>query len=131
MSNLQYIRDNSGKPLYVILPMAEYEKLVDVDEYGFRIEEEDDEEWESLPYEQSDNDSALIPHEVVMIMIKHNVNHLGAWRIYRNLSQQEVADKVGISQGAISQMERSDSKPQKKTLERFSKIYDCDVKQMY
>ncbi|WP_337692650.1 helix-turn-helix domain-containing protein [Glaesserella parasuis] len=51
--------------------------------------------------------------------------------MYRNLSQQEVADKVGISQGAISQMERSDSKPQKKTLERFSKIYDCDVKQMY
>ncbi len=130
MSNLQYIRDNSGKPLYVILPMAEYEKLVEVDEYGFRIEE-DDEEWESLPYEQSDNDDTLIPFDVVKIKHENNVNLLGAWRIYRNLSQQEVADKVGISQGAISQMERSDSKPQKKTLERFSKIYDCDVKQMY
>lgn len=28
MNNLQYIRDNSGKPLYVILPIAEFEKLV-------------------------------------------------------------------------------------------------------
>ncbi|MDG6268747.1 helix-turn-helix transcriptional regulator, partial [Glaesserella parasuis] len=89
------------------------------------------EEWESLPYEQSDNDDTLTPFDVVKIKHENNVNLLGAWRIYRNLSQQEVADKVGISQGAISQMERSDSKPQKKTLERFSKIYDCDVKQMY
>ncbi|MDG6362517.1 helix-turn-helix domain-containing protein, partial [Glaesserella parasuis] len=88
-------------------------------------------EWESLPYEQSDNDDVLIPHEVVTAMIKHNLNHLGAWRIYRNLSQQEVAELTGLSQSAISQMERSDSRPQKKTLERFSKIYDCDVKQMY
>ncbi|MWQ00548.1 helix-turn-helix transcriptional regulator, partial [Glaesserella parasuis] len=102
MSNLQYIRDNSGKPLFVILPMAEYEKLVEVDEYGFRIEE-DDEEWESLPYEQSDNDDTLTPFDVVKIKHENNVNLLGAWRIYRNLSQQEVADKVGISQGAISQ----------------------------
>ncbi|MGX3021520.1 hypothetical protein [Ursidibacter sp. B-7004-1] len=43
---------------------------------------------ESLPYEQEDNDDTLIPHDVVMAMIKHNVNHLGAWRIYRNLSRQ-------------------------------------------
>ncbi|WGE09989.1 hypothetical protein [Glaesserella parasuis] len=57
---------------------------------------------------------ALIPHEVVMIMIKHNVNHLGA---VADLSQPITArssGQSGISQGAISQMERSDSKPQKK-----------------
>ncbi|MBN6710704.1 helix-turn-helix transcriptional regulator [Haemophilus haemoglobinophilus] len=127
----QYIRDDSGKPLYVILPIEEYEKLVEVDEYGFRIEEDDSEEWQDVPYEKDDNDDAVIPHEVVMITINHNINLLGAWRIYRGLSQQDVAAKVGITQGAISQMEQPDNKPQKKTLEKFAAIYECEVEQMY
>lgn len=133
MENLQYIRDTNGKPLFVILPMAEYEKLVEVDEYGFRIEDEtaDDEEWESIPYEKADNDDAIIPFDVVKIKHEHNINLLGAWRIYRGLSQQEVAAKLGISQGAISQMEHKENKPQKKTLERFAKVYECEVEQMY
>lgn len=126
--NLQYINDLNNNPLFVVLPVSEYQRLK---KYEAQQTDNDAEEWESLPYEQSDNDDVLIPHNVVMAMIKHNVNHLGAWRIYRNLSQQEVAELTGLSQSAISQMERSDSRPQKKTLERFSKIYDCDVKQMY
>lgn len=131
MSNLQYIRDDNGKPLYVILPMSEYEKLVEVDEYGFKIENEDESEWVDLPYEHADNDNTTIPHEVVMAMVNNDINLLGAWRIYRGLSQQEVANKLGISQAAVSQMEHKDNKPQKKTLERFAKIYECDVEQMY
>lgn len=125
--NLQFINDQNNSPLFVVLPITEYNRLKECEAQLT----DNEEEWESLPYEQSDNDDVLIPHEVVTAMIKHNVNHLGAWRIYRNLSQQEVAELTGLSQSAISQMERSDSRPQKKTLERFSKIYDCDVKQMY
>lgn len=131
MNNLQYIRDEQGKPLYVILPIAEFEKLANVDEYGFQIEDEDNDEWEEIPYEKADNDNAVIPFEVVNIKIEQQVNLLGAWRIYRNLSQQEVAERLGISQAAISQMEQADNKPQKKTLERFSVVYDCQVEQMY
>ncbi|MDG6474667.1 helix-turn-helix transcriptional regulator [Glaesserella parasuis] len=125
--NLQFINDQNNNPLFVVLPITEYNRLKKCEAQLT----DNEEEWESLPYEQSDNDDVLIPHEVVTAMIKHNLNHLGAWRIYRNLSQQEVAELTGLSQSAISQMERSDSRPQKKTLERFSKIYDCDVKQMY
>lgn len=131
MNNLQYIRDNSGKPLYVILPIAEFEKLVEVDEYGFRIEEDDSEEWQDVPYEKDDNDAVTIPFDVVKIKHENNINLLGAWRIYRGLSQKDVAVKVGITQGAISQMEQPDNKPQKKTLEKFAAIYECEVEQMY
>ena len=125
--NLQYINDLNNNPLFVVLPISEYNKLK---EYEAQLSG-NEEEWQSLPYEQDDNDDVAIPHEVVKTMIKYDVNHLGAWRIYRNLSQQEVAELTGLSQSAISQMERIDSRPQKKTLERFSKIYNCDVKQMY
>lgn len=130
MNNLQYIRDESGKALFVILPMAEYQKLAEVDEYGFNIET-DGEEWQEIAIEASDNDGATIPHEVVKIKLENDVNLLGAWRIYRNLSQQEAADKLGITQAAISQMEHKQNKPQKRTLERLAKVYQCDVEQMY
>lgn len=130
MNNLQYIRDNDGKALFVILPIAEYKKLADVDQYGFSVVE-DEEELIAIGYDSESNDNATIPFEVVRLKHENNVNLLGAWRIYRGLSQQEVADKLGISQGAISQMERPDNKPQKKTLERFATIYQSQVEQMY
>lgn len=129
----QYIRDEQGKPLFVILPIAEYEKLMndELDEYGFPYDDESDEDLIAVEYEADDNDMATIPHEVVSIAVDKKVNLLGAWRIYRRLSQYDVAEKTGLTQGAISQMEHRNNKPQKKTLERFAKIYDCKVEQMY
>lgn len=129
----QYIRDEQGKPLFVILPIAEYEKLVGVDEFGFPYDDETEDDLVSLSDDETDNedDGVLIPFEVVKIKLEQNINLLGAWRIYRNLSQYEVAEKTGLTQSAISQMERKESKPQKKTLERFAKVYGCNVEQMY
>lgn len=54
----------------------------------------------------------------------------GAWRIYRKLSQYDVAKKTGLTQSAISQAERKESKPQRKTLERLTKVYDCKPTQL-
>ena len=125
--NLQFINDANNNPLFVVLPIAEYNRFK---EYESMLAD-NEEEWESLPYEQGDNDDALIPHEVVVAMLKNNVNHLGAWRIYRNLSQKEVAELTGLSQPAISQMERAENKPRKATLERFAEIYNYEVNQMY
>lgn len=76
-----------------------------------------------------DNDNETIPHEVVSLSIDNDVSLLGAWRIYRGLSQKEVANKTGLTQSAISQMENKGSKPQMKTLERLAKIYKCRVSQ--
>lgn len=128
MNNLQYINDANNNPLFVVLPIAEYNRFK---AYESLVMDESEEGWEDVPYEKGDNDDALIPHEVVMIMFDNDVNLLGAWRIYRNLSQQEVAEKTGLSQSAISQMEKADNTPRKKTLERFAEIYDCDIEQMY
>lgn len=127
MNNLQYIKDQNNNPLFVVLPIEEYNRFKEYE----AILSKDDEEWSDLPYEKSDNDDVLVPHEVVMAMIKNNVNHLGGWRIYRGLSQQEVAEQTGLTQSAISQMERADSKPRRSTLSRFAEIYHCDVQQMY
>lgn len=131
MKQYQTIQDTNGKDLFVLVPIADFEQLTGADKYGFQYDDETEDDLIELDYEQADNDSVAIPFDVVKIKHTHNVNLLGAWRIYRNLSQQEVADKLGLSQGAISQMERRDNKPQKKTLARFSQIYDCEIEQMY
>ena len=63
-------------------------------------------------------------------MIDQDVSLLAAWRIYRNLSQQEVAEMTGLTQSAISQAECKDSKPQKKIREKLAKIFDCLPEQL-
>lgn len=50
-----------------------------------------------------------IPHEVVGLVIKNNWNLLKAWRKHLNLSQKQLAEKAGISQPALSQMERGNN----------------------
>lgn len=130
MKQYQTIQDTNGKDLFVLVPVAEFEQLTGGDKYGFKFDDESDEQITEIDYEKGADDSVTIPFDVVKLKHKHGVNLLGAWRIYRNLSQQEVAEKTGLSQSAISQAERKDNKPQRKTLERFSALYDCTIEQM-
>lgn len=125
MSNVQYIKNPQGNAEFVVLPVADYEELLSKAEaYN------DENEWEDIDIIEDENDNATIPNEIVWIMAERNVNSLGAWRIYRNLSQQEVADRTGLTQSAISQAERRESKPQKKTREKLAKIYQCLPEQL-
>ncbi|ETD67737.1 XRE family transcriptional regulator [Pelistega indica] len=91
----------------------------------------DDNGWVSIPVIKGNNDNETIPNEVVNIMVSHDISLLGAWRLYRGLSQSEVANKTGLTQSAISQAEKQSSKPQMKTLERLAKVYNCRPSQLY
>ena len=70
----------------------------------------------------------MLPGEVCDVMHK-NVSLQAAWRILRGMSQQEVAEKLGISQSAVSQLEALDSRPQKRTRE-LAAIYGCTQEQI-
>ncbi|WP_147198495.1 helix-turn-helix domain-containing protein [Pantoea sp. CCBC3-3-1] len=116
----QYIYDETGKPQFVVLPVAEYEKLLS----------ETEGEWEVIPVEADEHDNETVPGAVVNIMVEQDVSLQAAWRIYRNLSQQYIAEKLGTTQSAVSQLERIESKPQKKTRERLAKLYNCRPEQL-
>lgn len=124
MPNIQIIRDNSGNAQYAVVPYDEYLRLLSA------ADEDDDSLYRSLPYTPGASDDVEIPHEVVSIKIDNGVSLLAAWRIYRGLSQVEVADKLGISQAAISQLEAVGSRPQKKTREKLALLYNCQPEQM-
>ena len=48
-----------------------------------------------------------IPSNVVNMVFDNNYSPAQAWREYLNLSQVEVANRIGISQSAYSQYEKS------------------------
>ena len=118
--NLQYINDQPGNPLYVVLPSEEYR----------RLSPDDAQQWEDVPYEADEFDNACLPNEVVDIMVDKDVSVIAAWRIYRGLTQAQAADKAGITQAALSQIEKKGTKPQAKTREQFAVIYQCQADQL-
>lgn len=116
---IQYIKDEEGKDQYVVIPYSDYFRMrLALLEY----DDEDENDWEDIPYESDIYDNVMLPGEVCDVMHKENVSLQAAWRILRGLSQQEVAAKLGISQSAVSQLEALDSRPQKRTRENWRRF---------
>ena len=86
LTNLQFINNEQGQPQFVVIPYAEYLELTG--NKGINLE-------------------TGVPSEVVNMVFDNNYSPVQAWREYLNLSQAEVANRIGISQPAYSQYEKS------------------------
>lgn len=104
LTNVQFI-EQRGKPIFAVIPYEEYLKL--------------------LPPEE-----ATIPHEVVGLVIRKGMNLVKAWRTYLRMTQAEVAKKAGISQAALSQMEKSENELRTATLEKLAIAMGLSVEQL-
>ena len=104
LTNVQFI-EQSGKPVFAVIPYEEYLKL--------------------LPPEE-----VTIPHEVVGLVIKKGMNLVKAWRTYLRMTQAEVAKEAGISQAALSQMEKSENELRTATLEKLATAMGLSVEQL-
>lgn len=121
MRNIQFLTDENGARQSAVIPIDLFNKLVsaaDLDEF-----------YEPVPYVPGPNDDETIPHEVVGFQIKKGVSLQAAWRLYRGLSQEAVAEALGITQAGVANMEKR-AKPQSATLEKLAKLYDCRVTQL-
>lgn len=88
---IQYIKDEEGKDQYVVIPYSDYFRMrLALLEY----DDEDESDWEDIPYESDIYDDVMLPGEVCDVMHKENVSLQAAWRILRGMSQQEVAEKA-------------------------------------
>jgi DNA-binding XRE family transcriptional regulator len=104
LTNIQYIEQN-GNPVFAVIPYDEYLKL--------------------LPSED-----VTIPHEVVSLVIKKGMNLVKAWRTHLGLTQSEIAKKAGITQAALSQMEKTENTLRTATLEKLAKAMNLTVEQL-
>lgn len=92
-TNVQIINGADGRPAFVVLPYADYIA--------------------SRPKED------LIPNEVVGYMVKDGLTAIAAWRRHLDLTQAEMAKRLGISQSAYAQQEAAE-RPRKATREKIA-----------
>lgn len=80
---IQYIKDEEGKDQYVVIPYSDYFRMrLALLEY----DDEDESDWEDIPYESDIYDDVMLPGEVCDVMHKENVSLQAAWRILRGMS---------------------------------------------
>ncbi|WP_159814748.1 helix-turn-helix domain-containing protein [Pseudomonas sp. 18058] len=100
--DIQIINDAEGKPAFVVIPYAQY--------VAQKIQPN------------------LIPHEVVSRMVD-GATPIRAWREHLNLTQEEVAKRMRISQPALAQQE-SVAKPRKATREKIAAAFGITASQL-
>jgi DNA-binding XRE family transcriptional regulator len=83
-----------------------------------------------LELTHSEDEKIYIPHEVVGYQLKEGLSLIAAWRKHLKITQKELAAKTGMTQPAIAQIEKQDSKPQAKTLEKIAVAMELDVEQL-
>lgn len=95
MTKIQFIERN-GKREYAVVPMDIYERLVST--------AEDKEDIALYEAAKAADDGTRIPAEVVNAIVD-GAHPIKAWRKYRQLTIQALADKAGISKAFLSQIE--------------------------
>ncbi|MGK3144071.1 helix-turn-helix domain-containing protein [Pantoea sp. C2G6] len=122
MNAIQFLTDERGNRTGAVIPIELFNKLM--------AESHLEEAFESVPYKAGPDDDDLIPHDVLKISRRQLVPLHVAWRLHREMSQEEVARQLGITQAGVSKLE-SRKKPQKQTLEKLAALYRCKTTQLY
>lgn len=94
---VQYIDTESGR--FVILPEADYKRMVEISadaEAGAAID--------AFRRQFAAGDEELIPWEIAKRLIARE-NPIRVWRQHRGLTVAELAEKAGLSQAFVSQIE--------------------------
>ena len=93
------IIERNGKPEWAVLPYEEYLKLIEQAELL-----EDIRDFDEISAAIQRGEEELIPAEVVNAILDGK-SPIKVWREYRGLTQQQLADMIGISKPYLSQLE--------------------------
>ncbi len=76
------------------------------------------------------DEKVYFPYEVVELHAIEGKSIIRAWREYKKPSQREMAKRIRISQSAYSQMEKTDARLRKSTLEKIARALNVDMAQL-
>lgn len=93
--DFQTINGPDGKPAFVVVPYDEYLRTFTTRSIVGR--------------------TGLVPHEVAGLILRDGLTSARAWREHLGLTQAEVAERAGMSQAALSQIESGEHKVRKAT----------------
>lgn len=121
MANIQFITDSRGQRISAVVPIELFEKLTRDSDIA--------ELYEPVQSETGTSDNVRYPNEVINILSEKGCTMQAAWRVYRGLTQKQVAEALGIKQSTVSEFEKSE-RPRKDNLERLASLYKCSPEQL-
>lgn len=121
MANIQFITDSRGQRISAVVPIELFEKLTRDSDIA--------ELYEPVQNETGTSDNVRYPNEVINILSEKGCTMQAAWRVYRGLTQKQVAEALGIKQSTVSEFEKSE-RPRKDNLERLATLYRCSPEQL-
>jgi len=100
-----------GQPAFVLVPWEDFERIRPLLS------------GEKIP-------AAGIPQAVVEAHVLRAVPVIRAWREHTGMTQEELADRMGVSQAAVAKLERPDAKPRRTTLARVATALGISITQL-
>ncbi|WP_163372584.1 helix-turn-helix domain-containing protein [Endozoicomonas acroporae] len=114
------ILKHEGKPAFVVMPYDEYQAMLEKLE-GL----EDSDAVHEFRAALQRGEEELIPAEVVNRLLTENT--VKVWREYRGMSQKSLAEKTGISEAMISQIESGKKQGSLKTITKIAQALNLTV----
>jgi DNA-binding XRE family transcriptional regulator len=103
-TEFQTIFNTDGTPAFVVVPYPEFRRM-------------------------TGGSTGTIPNEVVNATFDKDISPVRAWREHLMLTQDVVAERMGITQGAFAQMEAA-KRPRKATLEKIARAMGLSLEQL-
>ncbi|MDZ4263898.1 MAG: helix-turn-helix transcriptional regulator [Pseudomonadota bacterium] len=73
-----------------------------------------------MPNIRENDSEVLIPHEVVVLCAVKGLSPIAAWRVYKGVSQNELANKIGVTLPVLTLLEQQGTKPTVDELEKVA-----------
>jgi DNA-binding XRE family transcriptional regulator len=118
--SVQIINQN-GKPEYAVLPYSDYLLLVEQAEML-----EDVHSYDEVKNSIASGNEELIPASVVNALADGE-NPIKVWREYRGLTQQKIAEEIGISVPFVSQLETGKRKASIEVMRKLASLLNVDI----
>ena len=114
MINYQVIKSR-GKPRFAVVDYQTFMKI---------LEQVEGQRKERSAVKRTRRRKEPTASELTQLM---RTNPIKGWRLFRNMTQSELAEKTGLKQTHVSLMEANKIKPRENTLMKLAEALNCDV----
>ena len=116
--------ERNGKPEWAVLPYEEYLHLIEQAEML-----EDIRDYDAAKAAIERGEEELIPSEIVFAILDGE-NPIKVWRKFRQLTQQQLAEEVGISKPYLSQIETGKRRGTTEVITTIAKVLDISIDEL-
>jgi len=117
MINYQIITSR-GKPRFAIVEYQTFMKILEQVEGQKKVRS---------PAKRTRRRKEPTASELTQLM---RTTPIKGWRLFRNMTQSELAEKTGLKQTHVSLMEANKIKPRENTLKKLAEALNCEVEDL-